>query len=148
MARYVLVRLADSVPTVLLVLTLVFLAMRILPGDPALAVLGDMARPEQIAEFRERMGLNVPLWQQYFNFLHGMLTLDFGSSLINGTPTIRLLAYNLPYTIELTAVAVLMGLVMGVPLRCRLARSLPGWPSHWPWIGHRSDNLREWRYRR
>jgi peptide/nickel transport system permease protein len=116
MARYIIVRLADAIPTILLVLTLVFLAMRILPGDPALAVLGDQARPEQLAEFRERMGLNVPIWQQYFNFLYGMLTFDFGSSLVNNAPTIRLLAYNLPYTIELTVVAVLMGLVVGVPI--------------------------------
>ena len=62
-------------------LTLVFIAMRILPGDPAIAALGDMALPEQLAEFREKMGLNVPLWQQYLNFLGGVLTLDFGRSL-------------------------------------------------------------------
>ena len=74
MARYLLLRLADAIPTVFLVLTLVFIAMRILPGDPALAALGDGALPEQLAEFRERMGLNVPLWQQYFNFIGGVLT--------------------------------------------------------------------------
>jgi len=116
MARYLLLRLADAIPTVFLVLTLVFIAMRILPGDPALAALGDGALPEQLAEFRERMGLNVPLWQQYFNFIGGVLTLDFGRSLLSNTPVIQLIAANLPYTIELTVAAMLMGIVAGIPL--------------------------------
>lgn len=106
----------DAIPTVLLVLTLVFIAMRILPGDPALAALGDNALPEQIAEFREKMGLNVPLWQQYFNFMAGVFTLDLGSSLLKNTPVITLIAQNLPYTIELTLVAMAMGIVAGIPL--------------------------------
>ncbi|WGF88571.1 ABC transporter permease [Marinivivus vitaminiproducens] len=116
MARYLLLRLLDAVPTILLVLTLVFVAMRILPGDPALAALGDNALPDQIADFREKMGLNVPLWQQYLNFLGGVLTFDFGRSLMNNTPVLQLLAYNLPYTIELTVVAMLMGVTAGIPL--------------------------------
>lgn len=116
MARYLLIRLADAIPTIFLVLTLVFIAMRILPGDPALAALGDNALPEQIAEFREKMGLNVPLWQQYFNFLGGVLTLDLGNSLLKNTPVITLIAQNLPYTIELTLVAMSIGIVAGIPL--------------------------------
>jgi len=116
MARYLLLRLLDAIPTIFLVLTLVFIAMRILPGDPALAALGDNALPEQIAEFREEMGLNVPLWQQYFNFLGGVLTLDLGSSLLKGTPVLTLIAQNLPYTIELTLVAMALGIVAGIPL--------------------------------
>ena len=79
MAKYLILRLLDAIPTVLLVLSLVFIALRLLPGDPALVALGDMATPEQLALFREQMGLNVPLWQQYFVFIWGMLTLDFGS---------------------------------------------------------------------
>ncbi|MGK9170732.1 ABC transporter permease [Inquilinus limosus] len=116
MARYLMWRLLDAVPTILLVLTLVFVCMRILPGDPALAALGDNALPDQIAAFREKMGLNVPLWQQYFNFLIGVLTLDFGRSLMNNTPVLQLLAYNLPYTIELTIAAMVMGIAAGIPL--------------------------------
>ncbi|CDN52031.1 MULTISPECIES: ABC transporter permease [Neorhizobium] len=116
MARYLLLRLADAIPTVLLVLTLVFIAMRILPGDPAIAALGDMATPEQLEIFRERMGLNAPLWMQYFSFLWGMLTLDFGTSLMNNQSVLRLIAYNLPYTIELTIVAMIMGVGVGIPL--------------------------------
>ena len=116
MARFIAWRLADAIPTVLLVLTLVFVAMRILPGDPALAALGDNALPEQLAALRVKMGLNLPLWQQYINFLVGVLTLDFGRSLINNTPVLQLLAHHLPYTIELTLVAMIMGIVAGIPL--------------------------------
>ena len=116
MARYFLLRLADAVPTVWLVLTLVFIAMRILPGDPAIAALGDMATAEQLALFREWMGLNAPLWQQYIHFIWGMLTLDFGSSLMNNQPVLGLIAYNLPYTIELTIVAMILGIGVGIPL--------------------------------
>jgi ABC-type dipeptide/oligopeptide/nickel transport system permease component len=115
LARYILIRIADSVPTVLLVLTLVFIAMRILPGDPAIAALGDMATAEQLQAFRVRMGLDAPLWVQYFEFLRNMLTLDFGQSLINGREVIDLIAYNLPYTIELTIASVFLGVIVGVP---------------------------------
>jgi ABC-type dipeptide/oligopeptide/nickel transport system permease component len=116
MLRVVGARLLDAVPTVLLVLTLVFIALRLLPGDPALVALGDYATPEQLALFREQMGLNVPLWQQYFLFIWNMLSLDFGQSLIDRRPVLQLLAENLPYTIELTLVATGMGLFVGVPL--------------------------------
>jgi peptide/nickel transport system permease protein len=62
------------------------------------------------------MGLNVPLWQQYFNFLGGVLTLDLGKSYMTNAAVIGLIAYNLPYTIELTIVAMIMGVAAGVPL--------------------------------
>ena len=116
MGRYLLSRLLDAVPTVFLVLTLVFVAMRILPGDPALAALGDNALPEQLAAFREAMGLNLPLWKQYLNFLWSVVTFDFGRSLIQNRPVLDLIAYNLPFTIELTIVATLIGVTVGVPL--------------------------------
>lgn len=116
MTGYVLKRLLDAIPTTFLVLLLVFIAMRILPGDPAIAALGDQATPEQLALFRERMGLNDPLWLQFLNFVWGAVTLDFGNSLLNNRPVLGLILYNLPYTIELTIVAMLMGVAAGIPL--------------------------------
>ena len=116
MTRYLLLRLLDAIPTVFLVLLLVFIAMRILPGDPAIAALGDMATPEQLQLFREKMGLNEPLWLQFINFVIGVLMLDFGTSMMNNKDVLGLILYNLPYTIELTIVAMLMGIVLGVPL--------------------------------
>ncbi len=116
MTRYLLLRLLDAIPTVFLVLLLVFIAMRILPGDPAIAALGDMATAEQLQLFREKMGLNEPLWMQFINFVIGTLTLDFGTSMMNNKDVLGLILYNLPFTIELTIVAMIMGIVVGVPL--------------------------------
>ncbi len=128
MTRYLLFRLADAIPTILLVLTLVFIAMRILPGDPAIAALGDNATAEQLQLFRERMGLNAPLWQQYINFVIGTLSLDFGRSVMTDQPVLGLIAYNLPYTIELTIVAMIMGVIVGVPFGVWAATHRNGLP--------------------
>jgi peptide/nickel transport system permease protein len=116
MARYLLLRLLDAIPTVFLVLLLVFIAMRILPGDPAIAALGDMATAEQLQLFREKMGLNAPLWMQFFSFVWGVLTLNMGTSMMSNQSVVGLVLYNLPYTIELTLVAMVMGVAAGVPL--------------------------------
>ncbi len=128
MTRYLLLRLADAIPTILLVSTLVFIAMRILPGDPAIAALGDNATAEQLQLFRERMGLNAPLWQQYINFVIGTLSLDFGRSAMTDQPVLGLIVYNLPYTIELTIVAMIMGVVVGVPFGVWAATHRNGLP--------------------
>jgi peptide/nickel transport system permease protein len=114
--RYVARRVLDAVPTVFLVLTLVFVAMRLLPGDPALAALGEHAGPEQVARFREKMGLDAPLWQQFVTFIYDTLRGDFGRSMANNVPIGQLLARHLPYTIELTVGATLIGLAVGVPI--------------------------------
>lgn len=115
MPGLVLQKLLDAIPTVFLVLTLVFVALRILPGDPALVALGDQATAEQLELFREQSGLNAPIWQQYLNFLWDIVTLDFGKSLISGSNVIDTIARNLPYTIELTIVATGLGAIIGIP---------------------------------
>jgi ABC-type dipeptide/oligopeptide/nickel transport system permease component len=115
MARYVMVRILDSIPTILLVLTLVFVVLRILPGDPAAAALGENARPEAVAQFREQFGLNDPIWLQYLDFLKDMLSFDFGLSIMNRVPVAELIERNLPYTLELTVAAVLIGVIFGIP---------------------------------
>jgi len=116
MGRAIASRIIDAVPTLLLVLTLVFLALRVLPGDPALVALGENATPDQLALFRHRMGLDVPLWRQYILFLLGVVRLDFGTSFMNQTPIIQLVGESLPYTLALTAAATVVGVVFGVPL--------------------------------
>ena len=76
-------RLVSAIPTLLAVLTVIFFAIRTLPGDPALAILGDNATDAAIAALREKLGLNLPVWWQYFDFLGGLFRGDLGSSLVN-----------------------------------------------------------------
>lgn len=108
-------KLLDAVPTLFLVLTLVFVALRILPGDPALVALGEYATPEQLALFRAQTGLDAPLWQQYFTFLWDVVRLDFGASLISKERVVAVIAYNLPFTISLAFAATALGLIFGIP---------------------------------
>jgi len=116
MIRTVALRVLDAIPTVLLVLTLVFLALRLLPGDPALVALGDNATADQLALFRAKLGLDVPLWQQYITFILNVVRLHFGNSYMNNAPIGELLQENLPYTIELAAAATVVGVLIGMPL--------------------------------
>ncbi len=115
MRRYVGGRAIDAGLTIWLVLTLVFFAMRVLPGDPALAALGDQATADQLAAFRALMGLNEPLVVQYGHFLWDMARLDFGRSFRTDEPIGGLLAAALPYTIELAGAAMLVGAAIGIP---------------------------------
>ena len=96
-------------------MTFVFVSMHILPGDPAVAVLGDFATQEQLAAFRHQFGLDVPIWTQYINFIVNLGRLDFGRSLMSGQNIVEILAVNLPYTIELAGAAMVLGMLVGVP---------------------------------
>lgn len=116
MLRYIFRRLLLAVPTLLAVLTLVFLIVRVLPGDPAQASLGDYASPETVQALRERIGLDKPLPVQYWDFLSGVVRGDLGKSMKNGQPVADKILFVLPYTLELTFAAVVLGVLMGVPL--------------------------------
>src|SRR5271155_4586160 len=101
MWRYICQRVVDAIPTVLLALTLVFVALRLLPGDPAQVALGEFATADQVHALRVKMGLDAPLWLQYLTFLRDVVTLQFGTSFASSVPVKEILAQNLPYTIEL-----------------------------------------------
>jgi ABC-type dipeptide/oligopeptide/nickel transport system permease component len=116
MLRYIIRRIILAIPILLAVFTLVFLVVRVIPGDPAVAALGDYASKEAVEALRERMGLNEPLYVQYFRFLGDLLRGDFGESLISGTPISEQVAYALPYTLQLTLASVFVGVLLGVPL--------------------------------
>jgi peptide/nickel transport system permease protein len=116
MIRAILIRILDAIPTLFLVLTLVFVTMRMLPGDPALAVLGEQATAQQLELFREKMGLNLPLWQQYIHFLVDAVTFNAGYSFVNNFSVAQLVALNLPYTIELTIAATIIGTAISIPV--------------------------------
>jgi ABC-type dipeptide/oligopeptide/nickel transport system permease component len=115
MVRYVVQRLALSVPVFLSVVTIVFLVVRVLPGDPAQAALGDYASREAVDALRTKLGLDAPIPLQYVRFLGDLLRADLGVSMINGTPIRDQVAYNLPFTVQLTLAAVVIGLLLGIP---------------------------------
>jgi len=116
MLRYVAQRLLFSIPVFVGVLTIVFFVVRVIPGDPATAALGDYASKEAVEALRERMGLNRPLVVQYARFLGDLAHGDLGDSLITGKPVSEQIAHVLPYTLELTALAILIGIVLGIPV--------------------------------
>jgi len=116
MRRLLARRLSGALVTAFAVVTLVFVAMRLLPGDPVLAMLGDSASAADIAAARTALGLDRPLLEQYLGFLGGLLQGDLGTSLVNRTSVLEQLVRALPYTLMLTAAAELVGLCIGIPL--------------------------------
>ena len=115
MIFYVVRRLLVAVPTLLAVLTLVFVIVRIVPGDPAIAILGDRATPAAVAALDARLGLDKPIWQQYLTFIGRSLSGDFGSSMITNRPILADVAAVLPHTIDLTVASMIIGTLLGVP---------------------------------
>jgi ABC-type dipeptide/oligopeptide/nickel transport system permease component len=112
---YVVRRLLAAIPTLLAVLTLVFVIVRIVPGDPAIAILGDRATPQAVAELDAKLGLDQPIWSQYATFISHALTGDFGRSMITNRPILADVGAVLPHTIDLTVAAMLIGVLIGVP---------------------------------
>ena len=115
MLKFIGKRLLMLIPVLIGVSLIVFTLMQLSPGDPAMIILGAQAAPEDIAILRESMGLNDPLIVQFFRFLLGMFTLDFGTSYKDGMPVLTKLLEALPYTAELTFCAVLLALIIGIP---------------------------------
>jgi peptide/nickel transport system permease protein len=111
-----------ALPTMLAVLVFIFVVMRILPGDPAYAILGDEAPPEALEQFRRNWGLDKPLVVQFSDYLSGLLTGDLGLSMANRQPILPQIVRAMPYTLDLTIAGSMVGLLLGVPLGVLTAR--------------------------
>ena len=116
MIGFIARRLLAAVPTLFAVLTVVFVIVRIVPGDPAYAILGDRATPEAVAALHARLGLDQPMVAQYAAFLRRALTGDFGVSMANNEPILAQIGAAVPPTLELTFAAMVVGVVLGVPV--------------------------------
>jgi len=118
MHKYLIRRLLLTIPVLLGVATLVFSLIHFIPGDPAQAMLGEGAAPEDVAQLRERLGLDRPLLVQYGSFLQGLMRGDLGVSLRNDQPVLQQILERMPATAELAfasmAVAVLIALPLGI----------------------------------
>jgi ABC-type dipeptide/oligopeptide/nickel transport system permease component len=97
-------------------LVLVFLVMRVLPGDPAIALLGTAATPDAVAVLRRELGVDRPLLDQFVAYLSGALRLDLGQSLALRAPVAQLVRDAVPHTLLLTLGGTLVAVVIGVPL--------------------------------
>ena len=102
MRTYILRRIVHTIPVLLGVATVVFLALRLIPGDPAVALAGDKASVQEIAQIRESLGLNQPLPVQYVAFLGKIGTLQLGHSIRTGGDIDTELVTNFAPTIELS----------------------------------------------
>lgn len=116
MLKYVAQRLILSIPVFLGVATIVFLVVRVIPGDPAVASLGDYASKEAVDALRQRMGLNESLPVQYVRFLGSLVQGDLGKSMITGSSIRDEIMHALPYTLELTVLAIIIGTLLGIPV--------------------------------
>ena len=115
MLRFILKRLLLAIPTLFAVLTIIFLIVRVIPGDPAIAVLGDNASEEAVAALRTQMGLDDPLWKQYLLYIGDLVRGDLGDSLVTRQPSWDQIRFVIPYTLELTLAAILIALAIGIP---------------------------------
>jgi peptide/nickel transport system permease protein len=112
--RYLLSRLGQSVVTLFLASVVVFLGVRALPGDPALALAGEEADPATLAAVRADLGLDEPLTTQYLSFVGNLFKGDLGTSIATGTPVSDLIATTLPVTLWLSAYALTVAVVVGI----------------------------------
>ncbi|MCC6628796.1 MAG: ABC transporter permease [Chloroflexi bacterium] len=121
MHRYILRRLAIAVPTLIGITILIFLAMRVLPGDPLATIESETVgqiqlTPEQVAKARASLGLDRPYHEQYLSWMRDVLSGNFGTSFWRGEPLIELIARRAPISIQIALMAVVFALLMGVPL--------------------------------
>lgn len=113
--KYVITRLMLTVPMVLILATLVFVVMRLIPGDPVTSSLGPKGSPELKEQLREQLGLEDPLVVQYGRFLTDVVTFDFGTSLVGARrPIVDEMGERLPATFELVVPATLVALLVGI----------------------------------
>ncbi|MFL6085612.1 MAG: ABC transporter permease [Mycobacterium sp.] len=122
MPRYVVKRLGQSLLTVFLTLTTVFVLIRLAPGDPAYAMAGPLATSEDLARIRSNMGLDQSVIVQYLRYLGGVLHLDLGTSYSFQAPAFDVVMDRLPYTITLAIAAIVLTTVVSVPLGVWMAR--------------------------
>ena len=132
MLRYLGSRLVLAVAMVVLATLVIFLIANAVPGDPVLTQLGDLAasNPVMVAAFRHKWGLDLPLWDRYWIFLRGIVHGDFGVSIASQRPVLDDIEQYAPATIELSSVAFLLSLVVGLPLGMLAAVRRDSWIDH------------------
>ncbi len=136
MKAYIVLRLAGLVPILIGISLLVFFIMRMLPGDAAqMLLMGDADKatsvsPEAMAALRLKLGLDVPLYEQYFNWVGGLLTLDAGNSLWSGRPVFTEIGERVGLTLELALMAMIIGAAIAIPVGVFSALNQDSWADY------------------
>jgi ABC-type dipeptide/oligopeptide/nickel transport system permease component len=127
LARYFLIRILYTLPVVWLVVSLVFLLIHLVPGDPILQMLGEGVPAADLQAARHAYGLDLPLSQQYLNYWKGVVRGDLGLSLRYNQSVSKLLMQRYPYTLKLTLAALLVAVLFSIPAGVRSARRRNEW---------------------
>lgn len=122
MTRYLTRRIGQSLLTIFLTISAVFVLVRLAPGDPAAAYAGPAASPEELDRVREQLGLGESVLSQYWVFLRGLLEGDLGTSYSFRQPALDVVLGRLPYTMTLAITAILLTTVIAIPLGAWMAR--------------------------
>jgi len=131
MLRYLFHRLLYTLPVIWLVVSIVFLLIHFVPGDPIQQMLGEGAASADIEAARHAYGLDVPLGTQYVNYWKGVLHGDLGPSLRFDQAVSSLIAQRYPYTLELTLSSLLVAIALAIPAGVRSARHRNQWDDRW-----------------
>ena len=118
---FILRRVALTIPTLFVMSIIVFLIIRLVPGDPVRTMLGFRATEENVAELRRQLGLDQSLFDQYVNWMMALLHGDLGKDIVSHANLSELLAQRLPVTFELTGLSMLLAVIVGVPLGVKAA---------------------------
>ncbi|MEP6680556.1 MAG: ABC transporter permease, partial [Chloroflexota bacterium] len=127
MTKYIVRRLVSAIPVLIGLSIVLFAFIHLLPGDPTRAILGQHATPETTARLREALNLDKPLWEQYVLYMGDLLRGDLGRSLVNNRPVLNDFIVRFPATVELTLVALLFAVGLGIPLGRLAGRHPQGW---------------------
>lgn len=122
MKGYILRRVLSLIPVLFIVSIVVFSLIHITPGDPAATVLGDHATEEEIHELREQLGLNLPIYQQYFNWVINIFKGDFGYSFFSNEPVLTTIFERLGPTLSLAIFANIIAIVIAIPIGITAAK--------------------------
>lgn len=127
MLRYITTRLLYMVPVLWLVVSVVFLMIHLVPGDPIQAMLGEGASSTDVQAARHAYGLDVPIGEQYLNYWKNVLHGDLGRSLRFDQPVTRIIAQRYPWTLQLTIASMIVALWFAIPAGVRSARRRNRW---------------------
>jgi peptide/nickel transport system permease protein len=126
-ARFIVRRLLLLIPILLGLTLLIFVFIHLLPGDPATTLLGERATPANLERVRAALGLDLPLYQQYLNYMTGLLQGDLGRSFVTNRDVVTDFVQRFPATIELSLAAMIFAITLGIPLGMLTAKRRGGW---------------------